>query len=71
MKAGYRLEPAVFWVERNQLDTKGTARLAASVERLPEMEGIMADRKKLPPAVVVASTATAVFLLDSKRQSSA
>jgi hypothetical protein len=37
MKAGCRLETAVFWVERNQLDTKGTARLAASVERFPEM----------------------------------
>jgi hypothetical protein len=32
-----------FCVKRNQLDTKGTAGLAASVERLPEMEG-MGDR---------------------------
>jgi hypothetical protein len=29
------------------LDTKGTAALAASVERLAEMEAITADRKKL------------------------
>jgi len=71
MKPGCRLEVAVFCVKRNQLDTKGTAGLAAALERLPETEGIMADRKKLPPAVLVAITATAVFLLGSKWQSSA
>jgi hypothetical protein len=65
MNAGCRLELAVFRVKRNQLDTKSTAGLAASVERLLDMEGIMADRKKLPPAVVAAVAATA-----SKWQSS-
>jgi hypothetical protein len=45
MKPECGLEVAVFCVKRNQLDTKGSAGLAASIERLPEMEGIRADGK--------------------------
>jgi hypothetical protein len=48
-------------VKWNQLDTKGTACAPASVEQLPQIDGIVGDRKKLPHAVVVAITATAVF----------